>query len=76
MGKIVHARCADAVGATLIFLNLLEGQADGFAKTFLGQPKKSATQAHATADMDVDRIGDTGDASASYFADRVGAATI
>ena len=46
---------ADPVHAALILLDLLEGQAEGFAKLFLAHAKKRATQPHASADMDIDR---------------------
>ena len=51
-----HRRGADPVGTTFIFLNLLEGHIEFSTKLFLTETKKRPTQAHALADMKVDRI--------------------
>ena len=45
----------DSVGATLILLDLLEGEIEGLAKLSLGHPEQRTPQAHASADMNVDR---------------------
>jgi hypothetical protein len=48
---------ADAVGAALVFLNLLERQPDRLAKFSLAEAKESPAKPHAAANMDIDRIG-------------------
>src|SRR5690242_12307587 len=53
----VQAGGADAVGAVLVFLHLLETDAEGAAELVLAQPEQIAAQAYARADMDVDRSG-------------------
>src|SRR5690348_3948234 len=55
--QIVKPAGADAIGAALVFLNLLERQADRIAELFLTHPEKRAAQAHARAHMHVDRVG-------------------
>ena len=54
-GEVEQPARADPVHAALILLDLLEGQAQGFAKLFLAHAKKRATQPHPRADMDIDR---------------------
>ena len=57
IGDLLQAAGADAVGAFLVFLHLLEGQAEGVAEFFLTHAQHHPTHAHARADMLVDRIG-------------------
>ena len=47
---------ADPVGATLVFLNLLEGQADGLPQPFLAQTEHVPTEPNSGTDMDIDRV--------------------
>src|SRR5579862_8353202 len=47
---------ADAVGAFLVFLDLLKGQAERVAEFFLAHREHHPAHAHAAADMFVDRI--------------------
>jgi hypothetical protein len=47
---------SDAVGASLVFLDLLEGQADRLSKLFLTHAKHVPAQSHAGTDVDIDRI--------------------
>ena len=54
-GKVEQAGGADAVDAALILLDLLEGQAERFAKLLLGHAQQGAAQPDAGADMGVDR---------------------
>ena len=48
-----QAACADAVGAGLVFLDLLVGNLQRAAEIFLGQPEFGAAFADAFADMKV-----------------------
>ena len=50
-----QAAGSDAVCASLIFLDLLKGQADGPPELFLAQAKHVPTQPHAGTDVDIDR---------------------
>ena len=62
-GDIKHPRYfqqsagADAVGAALVFLNLLKGQRQRVAQLLLTDPQHIPAQAHAGTDQDIDRIG-------------------
>jgi len=51
----MQAAGSDAVCASLIFLDLLKGQADGPPELFLAQAKHVPTQPHAGTDVDIDR---------------------
>ena len=55
--QLVQPAGADAIGAALVFLHLLKGQADRLAELFLAQAQHVAPQPHARADMDIDRVG-------------------
>lgn len=48
---------ADAIGALLVFLHLLEGQPQRFAELLLAHFQQDALHAHAASDMPVYRIG-------------------
>jgi hypothetical protein len=48
---------ADAVGAALVLLHLLEGQAQVVGQTLLADAENLAPHADAGADVQVDRIG-------------------
>ena len=56
-GDLLDAAGADPVGALLVFLNLLEGQAQCFAEFFLAHAQHDAAHAHTAADIFVNRIG-------------------
>jgi hypothetical protein len=62
--QLPNSAGADAIGAALIFLYLLEGQSDRLAKFFLAQAQHIASQANAGADMDIDWIRPIGFAPA------------
>ena len=49
---------ADAVGAALVLLHLLERQADGLAQFLLAEPEQGAPQPHPAANVNVDGIRD------------------
>jgi len=51
----MQAAGSDAVCASLIFLDLLKGQADRSPELFLAQAKHVPTQPHAGTDVDIDR---------------------
>src|SRR5579864_1727234 len=55
--QLMQPAGADAIGAALVFLHLLEGQADRRAKLFLAEPKHIAAQANPGSDLYVDRVG-------------------
>ena len=55
-GDVLQAARADPVGALLVFLDLLERDAEMLAELLLAHPQHHATQTNPTADMDVDRI--------------------
>src|SRR5436305_4810698 len=57
LGDLLDAAGADPVGAFLVFLNLLEGETQGFAELFLAHAEHDAAHAHATADIFVNRVG-------------------
>ena len=48
---------ADAVGALLVFLHLLKGQAERVSELLLAHAQHHPAHAHPAADMLVDRIG-------------------
>jgi len=48
---------ADAVGALLVLLNLLERQSEGLTKFLLTHAHHQTAHAHAAADVPVNRIG-------------------
>src|SRR5271165_44361 len=54
--QIMQAAGSDAIGAALVFLDLLKGQANRLSELFLAQAEHVATQSHARADMNVDRV--------------------
>ena len=54
-GSDHEAAGSDAVGASLIFLDLLKGQADRPPELFLAQAEHVAAQPHAGTDVDIDR---------------------
>src|SRR5216683_527781 len=56
LGEFEQPARADAVGAALIFLNLLKREADGRPELLLAHPEKGPALAHARADMDVHRM--------------------
>src|SRR5262249_39950092 len=56
LGELIEAARPDAVGAALVFLNLLERESDGGPELFLADPEKRAALTHARADMDVYRV--------------------
>ena len=47
---------SDAIGASLVFLHLLKGQADRLPELFLAQAKHIPAQSHAGTDVDIDRV--------------------
>ena len=53
---LVQTAGADSIGATLVFLYLLKGQAERLAELLLAQSEECPPQADATSDMDVDWI--------------------
>src|SRR6266478_7616844 len=52
----MQATGPDSIGASLVFLNLLKSQTDRFPELFLAQTKHVTAQAHARADVNVDRV--------------------
>src|SRR5687768_13674264 len=54
---LLQAAGADAVGALLVFLHLLEGQAERVAELLLTHAQHHAAHAHATPDVLVGRVG-------------------
>lgn len=48
---------ADTIGAPFVFLNLLEGKADGVAQFLLAHAQQGPALTHPGADMDIDGIG-------------------
>ena len=57
MGNLLQAAGADAVGALLVFLHLLEGEAERVAELLLAHAQHHPTHAHPRAHVLVDRIG-------------------
>ena len=57
LAELEQARGADAVDAALVFLDLLEGQAEALAEPLLAHAEQGTAQPQALADMDVDRVG-------------------
>ena len=47
---------ADAIGASLVFLDLLESQPDRLAELLLAQAEHVPAEPDSRADMDVDRV--------------------
>src|SRR5579884_2518137 len=58
-----EAGSADAVGAALVFLHLLKGQAEPRGQSLLVHAEQQAPHADAAADMDIDRVRCAGAAS-------------
>src|ERR1700730_1038937 len=56
LGEFEQPARADAVGAALIFLNLLKCETDGRPELLLAHPEKGTALAHARADMNVHRV--------------------
>jgi hypothetical protein len=52
-GDMVQPRCADTVGPALVFLDLLEGNAERFSQFFLRQAKLGSAQPDAATDMKI-----------------------
>jgi len=52
----LQAACADPIGAFLIFLDLLKGNAKTFAEFFLAQPKHVPPQSNPAAHVNIDWI--------------------
>lgn len=57
LGDGVQAAGADAVGALLVFLDLLKGHAHSLAQRLLGNTPRYARGPHATAHVQVDGTG-------------------
>src|SRR5215469_13651889 len=56
LGDLLQPAGPDAVGAFLVFLHLLEGEAEGIPQLFLAHCKHHAAHAHAAADMLVNGV--------------------
>src|SRR5262245_6404729 len=56
LGELEEPARADAVRATLVLLDLLEGEPDGCPELFLAHSEERAALAHARADMNVYRM--------------------
>src|SRR6185437_9162585 len=54
--QLVQPAGTDAVGAALVFLYLLEGEADGLAEFLLAHAEQRAAQPNPCTDMHIDRI--------------------
>src|SRR6478736_5879638 len=54
---LLQSARANAVGALLVLLHLLEGEPEGVAKLLLAHPKHHATHSNPAANMTVDRVG-------------------
>src|SRR6266481_2365367 len=52
----MQAAGSHAIGASLVFLDLLKGQADCLPELFLAQAKHVPAQPHAGTDVDIDRV--------------------
>lgn len=57
--QIEQTACAHAVAAVLVFLNLLEAEADRLGQLFLLHAEKRSPLANPPADVDVDGIRET-----------------
>src|SRR5664280_693330 len=57
VGNMLQPAGADAVGALLVFLHLLEGEAEGVAELFLTHFEHHPAHAHARADMLIRQVG-------------------
>ena len=55
-GDVLQAAGTDAVGALLVFLNLLEGDAEVLTELFLTHPEHHAAQSNPAPDVDIDRV--------------------
>src|SRR5262245_60157056 len=53
---MLQAARANAIGALLVFLDLLEGDPEMLAELFLAHAQHHAAQANPTADVSIDRI--------------------
>ena len=58
--EFVETACGNPVGATLIFLNLLEGKVQLVAQRFLGHAEQGAAQAQALAHVSIDGVRGAG----------------
>jgi hypothetical protein len=56
LGDRIELGGANAIGATLVFLNLLEGQAKSVSQLILTKADQLAPQSHPTADMYIDGV--------------------
>ena len=54
--QIEQSAGANTIDALLVFLDLLERQAELLAELLLAHAKQHTTEPHAASDMDVDRI--------------------
>jgi hypothetical protein len=52
----MQAACADPVGALLVFLDLLEGQAERLAELLLAHADQHAAHAHPATHMPIDGV--------------------
>ncbi len=57
LGQLPQAGGRDAVGAALVFLDLLEADADRDGQLLLGQAQQAAAAAQALAQVKVDVVG-------------------
>jgi hypothetical protein len=57
-GQVEQPAGSDTIGSALVFLDLLEGQAQGASQLFLAYAQQKTTQAQSAAHMGVDLIGD------------------
>src|SRR4029077_1952686 len=55
--NLLDAAGTDAVGALLVFLDLLKGQPERFAELFLAHPQHDAAHPHPAANVFVNRVG-------------------
>eukprot|EP01100_Stratorugosa_tubuloviscum_P013633 TRINITY_DN6955_c0_g1_i1.p2 TRINITY_DN6955_c0_g1~~TRINITY_DN6955_c0_g1_i1.p2 ORF type:complete len:171 (+),score=-34.73 TRINITY_DN6955_c0_g1_i1:93-605(+) len=55
--KIEQTRSTDTIGAALVLLDLLEGQAQGFTQLFLAHAKQGTAQTHTGTHMHIDGVG-------------------
>jgi hypothetical protein len=56
VGDLLQPARSNAVGALLVFLHLLEGEAERIAKLLLAHCKHQAAHAHPTADVLIDWV--------------------
>jgi len=57
VGDLLQSARPDAVGAFLVFLHLLEGEAERITQFFLAHCEHHAAHAHPAANMLVDGVG-------------------